>query len=601
MNTENISKFSIISGGFDFFNIKVNDLITPAILGALATLFRVLALSMFLPIIHILFSGEQTFRGRIGQLLPEQISASPQLPLIFASMIFIAALISGACAYVNNLLQADLFERCSHTAKIQIFQKFLNYGQFYFDRTHINRNALRMRKLPGRAVRFVRFLADNIKYSLEFLIYFIAMLLLAWPLAVAVIIILMIYFALFSQAATYLEKTNAEIDDAEDNMGAEAQDILSNVTLVRHTCMLKSEQDRWANLASKLSNIRLQQQRWTGLVNPGIQTLSILIMLTFVFAASELITAIDPYDVIRYILFFVFLRRAITSFAKFLKIPGEWKIIQRDLQKCLSLVSQTDTTIATQGPASLQQHHQQIKIVNLYFGYNKHNYILKDINLTIPTNRLSVLIGASGSGKSTFLRLLMRDYEFDQGDIIINGKSIKHYTHESLLNSATYLGEITPLLCNTTIAQNIKYGLGDIDPLDFKHALKQSSCNEFLTNFEAGVDTDIGEQTRLLSSGERQRLGFARVLLKKNATLVLLDEATSSVSSDIERTFLDELISRPNTTIILVTHRLSVIREDTNIIVFDDGCAIEQGTRAELIARNGYFKHLWDYQLATII
>ncbi len=596
MSSESTNKHALVSRGFDFFAIKFHDLMIPAILSAFSTIFRVLALSMFIPVVHVLFSGEQTSHGRIRHILPDYISESSQLHLIFAGMILSVALISGACAYISNILQTNLFERCSQVAKTRIFEIFLNYRQIYFDYTHISRSGVKIRKLPMRAVHFVRFLTDNIKYSFEFLIYFAAMLILSWPLATAVIAVLVIYFLLFSKLATYLEKTSADIDDAEDNAGAEAQDILMNVSLVRHASTIKQEVQRWHNSARQLSLIKLQQKKWTGLLNPSIQFFSIVVMLAFVFLAANFIDNIEAYDIIRYILFFIFLRRTMSSFSRFLKAPGEWKIVERDLQRCFDLIDQADNNIIQQGALSLQNYGDKIEIKNLYFNYSDKKPILKNINLSIPTNRLNVIIGASGSGKSTFLRLLMRDYEFQSGDIIIGGKSIKEYTHKSRLQRSAYLGETTPLLSNTTIAHNLKYGLEAIEPSDLEYALNHSSCHEFLANFKNGVDSDIDGQGNMFSSGERQRLGFARILLKRDATLILLDEATSGVSSEIENKFLTELLKRPNTTVILVTHRLSVIRNDTNVIVFNDGHVVEHGIRDDLLSSDSYFKHLWNHQ-----
>ena len=180
--------------------------------------------------------------------------------------------------------------------------------------------------------------------------------------------------------------------------------------------------------------------------------------------------------------------------------------------------------------------------------------------------------------------------------IIISGKSIKDYTHKSLLQHTAYLGETTPLLNNATIAHNLKYGLEQVEHADLEYALEHSCCHEFIARLEDGVNTNIAAYNHIFSTGERQRLGFARVLLKNNATLVLLDEATSGVSSQIEKQFLDALLERPNTTIILVTHRLSVIRHDTNIIVLNDGCAVEQGKRAQLLSYDSYFKRMSDHQ-----
>ena len=596
MSSESIDRSTLFSRGLDFFNVRFHDLIIPALLSALSTIFRVLALSMFIPVVHVLFSGEYTSHGRIRHLLPDYVGESPQLHLILAGMIVCVALLSGACAYVSNILQTNLFERCSQIAKTQIFEKILGYRQAYFDVTQISRNAVKMRKLPVRAVRFVRFLADNIKYSLEFLIYFAAMLLLSWPLATAVVAMLVIYFVLFNQMAGYLEKTSAEIDDAEDNAGAEAQDILMNVTFVRHAATLKHEVDRWRNLARQLSLIKIQQQKWMGLLNPSIQFFSVVIMLAFVFLAATLISTIEPHDIIRYILFFIFLRRMMASFSKFLKVPGQWKIIQRDLAKCFDLIEHADKNTIKQGTHELADCGHQIEIRDLCFNYVAGQPILKNINLSLPTNHLSVIVGASGSGKSTLLSLLMRDYDFQMGDIIISGKSIKDYTHKSLLQHTAYLGETTPLLNNATIAHNLKYGLEQVEHADLEYALEHSCCHEFIARLEDGVNTNIAAYNHIFSTGERQRLGFARVLLKNNATLVLLDEATSGVSSQIEKQFLAALLERPNTTIILVTHRLSVIRHDTNIIVLNDGCAVEQGKRAQLLSYDSYFKRMWDHQ-----
>jgi ABC-type multidrug transport system fused ATPase/permease subunit len=240
--------------------------------------------------------------------------------------------------------------------------------------------------------------------------------------------------------------------------------------------------------------------------------------------------------------------------------------------------------------------HGEIKFEDITFGFNKTRQVLKDINLVINSGEKVALIGPSGAGKTTFVRLLLRLYASTSGKILIDGQDISKATQESLRKNISMVPQ-DPILFHRTLAENISYGKRDATKKEIEKAARLAHCDEFIKELPNGLETFVGERGIKLSGGERQRVAIARAILK-NAPILVLDEATSSLDSNSEMLIQDALnnLMKGRTTIV-IAHRLSTIQKMDKIIVVDDGEIIEQGNHEELLQNEkSLYKKLWELQ-----
>lgn len=239
-----------------------------------------------------------------------------------------------------------------------------------------------------------------------------------------------------------------------------------------------------------------------------------------------------------------------------------------------------------------------IEFKNVSFSYKKgdEGYVLKNINLRIPKGKTIALVGQSGSGKTTLADMIPRFYDTDLGEILIDGKPIKHLQINSLRK---LIGVVTQesILFNDTIENNIAFGIeGPVDKNKIIDAARVANAHEFILQQPNGYDTNIGDRGGKLSGGQRQRISIARAILK-NPPILILDEATSALDTESERLVQDALNNlMKNRTSIVIAHRLSTIVNADEIIVVNKGEIVEQGTHQELLTKNGTYKKLCDMQ-----
>ena len=248
------------------------------------------------------------------------------------------------------------------------------------------------------------------------------------------------------------------------------------------------------------------------------------------------------------------------------------------------------------GAKKLEVGAGRIEFKNVSFNYSQARNILNDFNLAIKPGERIALIGPSGAGKTTVVKLLLRMHDLSAGEILIDGQNISQVTQESLWQDISFVPQ-DPVLFHRPIIENIRYGKAKASDEAVIKAAKLAHCNEFISGLVDGYDTYVGERGIKLSGGERQRVAIARAILK-NSPILVLDEATSSLDSESERLIqdgLDKLMK--GKTVIVIAHRLSTIRKMDRIIVIDEGGIIEQGTHQQLNQlKAGLYRKLWELQ-----
>ena len=271
-------------------------------------------------------------------------------------------------------------------------------------------------------------------------------------------------------------------------------------------------------------------------------------------------------------------------------------------ERVFELLEETPEDIkAIKSTSSLQKIKGNVSFKNVAFSYpsRKEIKVLKDVNFTASFGQKIAIVGPSGVGKSTIASLLLRFYDIDGGEIMIDGKSIYDFDLENLRGNMSIVPQDV-ILFGGTIKENIAYGKPDATDEEILLASQQANAYNFIESFPEKFETVVGERGIKLSGGQRQRIAIARALLK-NPSILILDEATSSLDSESEKLVQEALeILMEGRTSIIIAHRLSTIRSADQILVLDNGVISEKGTHQELIGlENGIYKNLSNLQFSN--
>lgn len=275
---------------------------------------------------------------------------------------------------------------------------------------------------------------------------------------------------------------------------------------------------------------------------------------------------------------------------------------QRAMASTNRVLDLLDTPIAIHsGTQNLKYPVQgQIQLENVTFGYQPNFPIVEHLSLAIAANKTTAIVGATGSGKSTLVKLLLRLYEVQSGKILIDGIDIRDLDLRSLRAAIGWVSQDV-FLFHGSVLENIAYGSFEATVEQIVAAAKIAEAHEFIQDLPKGYDTIVGERGQKLSGGQRQRIAIARAVLR-NPPILILDEATSAVDNETEAAIQKSLerITKNRTTI-AIAHRLSTIRNADHIYVMDQGKVVESGNHDQLVALNGIYTSLWNLQTGQSI
>lgn len=247
------------------------------------------------------------------------------------------------------------------------------------------------------------------------------------------------------------------------------------------------------------------------------------------------------------------------------------------------------------GARPLQVRAGRIEFRKVCFSYEKHRPVFENLDVIIEPGQRVGLVGYSGSGKSTFVNLILRNYEPQSGQVLIDDQDILQTTQDSLHQQVSLIPQ-EPSLFHRSLKENIAYGRLDASDADIQSATRMAHADTFISDMPDGYEALVGERGVKLSGGQRQRIAIARVLLK-DAPILILDEATSSLDSITEKTIQENLDRVMGVkTVIAVAHRLSTIAHLDRILVFDQGRIVEDGNHDDLLAKKGFYYQLWTMQ-----
>lgn len=298
------------------------------------------------------------------------------------------------------------------------------------------------------------------------------------------------------------------------------------------------------------------------------------------------------------VLLAVLVLTVLSAFEAIMPLPGAFQQLGGILESARRLFEIVDTKPAVNNPttSSPEPADYSIQARQLNFRYNEEeSYVLRNITFSLPQGHCLALVGPSGSGKSTLAQLLLRFWDYQEGDLLLGGHELKAYQQDDLYKLISVVEQDTHLF-NTTIRENLLIARPEASEEEIIEAAKQAQLHDFVLTLPNGYDTRVGEQGLLLSGGERQRVAIARAFLR-DAPILVLDEPTVNLDAITERAVMDAINTlRQGCTTFLVTHRLIAMETVDEILVLRAGQIVERGTHARLLQNEGLYWKMWQQQ-----
>lgn len=341
--------------------------------------------------------------------------------------------------------------------------------------------------------------------------------------------------------------------------------------------------------------VNLSISRKNELSSPLSEVLGVIIVAVILYYGGNLVLGgsgeLEPEAFMGFLVFYASLIQPAKNFSNGITSLQKGTIAA---ERIFNVVDIQSAIKSKPNAPDLKTFQSAITFKNVSFAYDTEK-VLKNINLTIEKGKTLALVGPSGGGKSTLADLVPRFYDPTEGEVLIDGISLKDYDLESIRQ---HIGVVTQesILFNDTIFNNIAFGMPHVSEADVIQAAKIANAHDFISQTENGYQTFIGERGSKLSGGQRQRLSIARAVLK-NPPILILDEATSALDSESEKLVQEALFNlMKNRTSIVIAHRLSTIQHANEIVVIQNGEVAERGTHEQLNSANGLYRKLVSIQ-----
>ncbi|XP_072513309.1 ATP-binding cassette sub-family B member 6 [Salminus brasiliensis] len=428
-------------------------------------------------------------------------------------------------------------------------------------------------------------IADIVIAIIYFISYFNA-----W-FGLIVFVCMALYLTLTIIITEWRTKYRREMNTQDNNAKAKAVDSLLNFETVKYYNAESYEVRRFEEAIEKYQLLEWKTNASLALLN---QTQNLIIgsgLLAGSLLCAYFVTE-GKFQVGDYVLFGTYILQLYTPLNWF---GTYYRVIQRsfiDMENMFQLFTEEQEVKDDVNAGGLLYKHGRIEFQNVFFSYTEGKEILKDVSFTVLPGQTVALVGQSGSGKSTIIRLLFRFYDVQGGCIRIDGQDISKVKQDSLRAHIGVVPQDT-VLFNDNIRENIRYGRVAATDQEVEEAAMAADIHERILSFPEGYTTQVGERGLKLSGGEKQRVAIARTILKA-PQIILLDEATSALDTQTERNIQASLAKVcANRTTIVVAHRLSTIIAADQILVLREGQIAERGRHEELLAKGGLYSDMW--------
>jgi ATP-binding cassette subfamily B protein len=554
-------------------------------------LLSVLLISVISPIRPYLI--QYTFDHYI---LEGNFSMLQRMTMLLVALLLAETLIQFGVSYLSNRLGQSVILDIRKT----LFEKLAGFKLTYYDNTPVGTLVTRVISdietiSSVFSEGFLQILGDLLKiiFAVGFMFWIDPKLTLITLIPVPLLVLATNMFK------NGIKKSFKEVRNKVAELNAFLQEHISGMAIVQIFNREVGEFEKFKKINAEHRTAHIRSIWYYSVFFPIVEIITAFsIGLALWYGASEVLREVSatasPGKIISFILYIYMLYRPMRQLA------DRFNTMQMGVvaaERIFSLL-ETDQTIPDEGSAQLKDLKGEIEFNHLWFSYTGDDFVLKDITLHIAAGEKVALVGATGSGKTSLINVLSRSYEFNDGDIRIDGNSIKDIALESLTNHISIVLQDV-FLFSGSILDNIRLRDETISREDVTEASKFIGTHEFISRLPGGYDFDVKERGAMLSAGQRQLLAFLRAYIHKPKILIL-DEATSSVDTESERLIqkATELITRGRTSII-IAHRLSTIRHADKIVVMEKGRILEVGTHEGLMSKQSQYKRLMEKQFVV--
>lgn len=585
------------------------------VLNVLSAVLNVFSFTLLIPILQILFkmdnkvyefipwdSGvgmKEVLVNNFYYFVTEMIEKNgPSLALLFLGL-FLAfmTLLKTSCYFASSAIMVPLRTGVVRDIRIMVYSKVMSLPLGFFSEERKGDIIARMSGDVGEVENSITSSLDMlIKNPILIIFYFTTLIITSWQLTLFTILVLPGMGWLMGVVGKKLKRDSLEAQGKWSDTMSQLEETLGGLRIIKAFIAEKKMVDRFTKCSNDYRDATNRVAIRQSLAHPMSEFLgTLLIVIVLWFGGSLILGHNSSIDAPSFIFYMVILYSVINPLKEFSKAGYNIPKGLASMERVDKILKAENKIKEVPNPKPLNGLNDKIEFENISFSYDGKREVLKSVNVTIPKGKTVALVGQSGSGKSTLVDLLPRYHDVQEGDIKIDGTSIKDVRISDL---RSLIGNVNQeaILFNDTFFNNIAFGVENATMEQVVEAAKIANAHDFIMEKEEGYNTNIGDRGSKLSGGQRQRISIARAILK-NPPILILDEATSALDTESERMVQDALEKlMKNRTTIAIAHRLSTIRNADEICVLHEGRIVERGKHEDLLAMDGYYKKLCDMQ-----
>ncbi len=525
----------------------------------------------------------------------ERIDLLMKLSILYISI----AAVGHGVRYFQGLLTAWIGQKIIYDLRLEVFRKVLRMQQAYFDQTAVG---TLMTRVTSDIERLQHFVTEGVVGTIADLFMLLGimgyMIYISPVLSLAIFITLPFLFTIMLYVNVKLRDANRNIRDRQSLLNALLQEDLTGMTTIQ---LFNREASAMADFDQCNTHLRaayFDEVRWFSLYFPTIeggQALSILLILAV--GGVLILNGSTTMTLGIFVAFLAYIRDFFRPLGSLSDKAGSFQIAMASIERIFILLDTPEEVTDPPEPVAPDRIAGSIAFNDVWFAYTDKNWVIKDLSFSVEPGQVLAVVGATGAGKSTIINLIGRFYDVQQGAVSIDGVDVREFSKADLRGRLGYVFQ-DPFIFTGSVADNISLQTPGISRADIIRAAKTVNAHGFIEAMPEGYDTVMNERGEGLSLGQKQLLVMARTLAQDPELLFVLDEATASVDTATEMLIQDALGKMMrNRTSIVIAHRLSTIRHADRILVMRHGELVDQGTHAELMAHDGYYRQLYELLL----